>query len=77
MKKLLWVGMLILLLAGIPVANAQPLALPADVEHSGSVWTIYPHNSSPDDPQRILDARQEAADVLEDATTAVAALRRR
>lgn len=34
-------------------------------------------NEYTDDPQRILDARQEAADVLEDATTAVAALRRR
>ncbi len=55
MKKLLSVGILILLLAGIPAANAQPLALPPDVEHNGSVWTIYPHNSSPDDPQRIRE----------------------
>ena len=61
MKKLLSVGILILLLAGIPAANAQPLALPPDVEHNGSVWTIYPHNSSPDDPQRIREVVALAA----------------
>ncbi len=55
MKRLLWIAMLVLLLAGVPAASAQPLALPPDVEHSGSVWTIYPHGLSPDDPERIRE----------------------
>ncbi len=46
--------LMIMLLVALPFGSTQASpALPGDAYKQGRIWTVYPHNSSPDDPNRI------------------------
>ena len=56
---------LLLVLMPFRSASATPTLPPGVTYNGASVWTVYPHNSSPDDPNRI----QAAVDLAEPGDT--------